>query len=169
MSKQIYSKEKPCTFEDLVKLESLLCKAKKELRFSGGFILIISIILPFLPPKYPGSKAMLDIMSYSTAVACVVAVLGIVFLWTVYFMLYGILKDQKKKIKISVSTYVTSIDERNYKGRNYCFFSAAGLPYRLGRLPINDEEFGLLKKGDNVIVEYSKYGKKLLGYDGLKV
>lgn len=145
-------------------LENLLCKAKKELRVSGGFMLIISIILPFLPPKYPDSKAMLDIMSYSTAVAYIVAVLGIVFLWSVYFMLYGIIKDLKKKTKVSVNTYITSFGKYKLKGRKHCFFSAAGLPFRLGRLPVKEEELGLLKKGDPVVVEYSKYGKKFLDW-----
>ena len=95
MNNSIRKEEKPCTFEDLAKLETMMCKAKGELRFTGIFVLIISFILPFLPPKYSGTKAMLDIMSYSQAVAGIVTVFGAVFLWSVYYMLYGLHKDLK--------------------------------------------------------------------------
>ena len=163
-NKLIKSEEISCTFEDLAKLEEMKCKAKQELRFAGGFVLVISVLLPFLPPKYSGTRSMLDMMSYSTTVSGIVTVLGVVFLWSVYFMLYGISRDIKKKIKVCVSTYVISTGMGNYKGRKFCYFSAAGLPYRLGRLPLNEDDYENLKKGDNVIVEYSKYGKKFLGW-----
>jgi len=158
----ILKEEKPCTFEDLAKLEAEMCKSKRELRIVGIFVLVLSVILPFLPPKYSGNKAMLDIMSYSSAVAGIVTVFGVVFLWSVYFMLYGLHKDLKHKIKVCVSTYVTSIRGGKYKGREFYYFSAAGLPYRISRVPVNKDEFESIKDGDKVIVYYSKFGKRLL-------
>ena len=104
MDNSLHKEEKPCTFEDLAKLEAAMCKSKRELRIAGIFILVLSFILPFLPPKYSGNKAMLDIMSYSAAVAGIVTVFGVVFLWSVYFMLHGLYKDLKQKIKICVKT-----------------------------------------------------------------
>ena len=162
MNNSIQKEENPCTFEDLAKLETMMCKSKRELRFAGIFVLVISFILPFLPPKHSGQKAMLDMMSYSQAVAGIVTVFGVVFLWSIYYMLYGLHKDLKNKIKITVNTYVTSCGSSKYKGKQYFYFSAAALPYRIGRIPITREEFSNLKKGDPVVVEYSKYGKKLL-------
>lgn len=162
MDNGIIKEERSCTFEDMAKLETMMCKAKRELRFTGIFILILSVILPMLPPKYSGTKAMLDIMSYSSAVAGIVTVLGIVFLWSVYYMLYGLHKDLKNKTKIAVNTYVTAAGSGTYKGREFFYFSAAGLPYRIGRIPVDKEVFDKLKKGDPVVVEYSKYGKRFL-------
>lgn len=162
MNNSIHKEERSCTFEDLAKLETMMCKAKRELRFTGIFVLVISFILPFLPPKYSGTKAMLDIMSYSSAVAGIVTVLGIVFLWSVYYMLYGLHKDLKNKTKIAINTYVTATGSGKYKGREFFYFSAAGLPYRIGRIPVDKEVFDKLKKGDPVVVEYSKYGKRFL-------
>lgn len=163
MDSTVLKEERPCTFEDLAKLEGMMCKAKRELRFTGIFVLIISVLLPFLPPKYSGSNGMLDIMSYGSAVSGIVVVLAVVFLWSVYYMLYGLYKDLKHKTKISVSTYVVSTGLTKYRGKNYTYFSAAGLPYRLGRLPASENESVDLKAGDRIIVEYSKYGKKYLG------
>ncbi len=165
MENRIHKEEKICTFEDMAKLEEAMCKSKKELRFTGIFVLILSVILPLLPPKYSGAKGMLDIMSYSSAVAGIVTVLGIVFLWSVYLMLYGLHKDLKKITKLCLHSYVTSTGSAKYKNRKYNYFSVAGMPYRLGRLPVDENEFRMLKTGDKVIVEYSKYGKKLLGWD----
>jgi len=165
MNSGILKEEKLCTSQDLAKLEAAMCKSKGELRIAGILILVLSVILPFLPPKYSGNKAMLDIMSYSAAVAGIVTVFGVVFLWTVYFMLYGLHKDLKHKIKISVSTSITSTGSGKYKGKEFFYFSAAGLPYRLNRLPVGKNEFGCLKIGDPVTIEYSKYGKKLLGFE----
>ncbi len=162
MDNSLIKEERSCTFEDLAKLETMMCKAKRELRFTGIFILILSVILPVLPPKYSGTKAMLDIMSYSTAVAGIVTVLGIVFLWSVYYMLYGLHKDLKHKTKIAANTYVTAAGSGKYKGREFFYFSAAGLPYRIGRIPLNKEDFENMKIGDPVIIEYSKYGKRFL-------
>jgi len=162
MNNSLHKEEKPCTFEDLAKLEAAMCKSKRELRIVGIFILVLSVILPFLPPKYSGNKAMLDIMSYSAAVAGIVTVFGVVFLWSVYFMLYGLYKDLKQKIKICVRTYVTSTDSGKYKGKEFYYFSAAGLPYRIGRIPVNKDEFESIKKGDDIIVHYSKFGKRFL-------
>lgn len=164
MDKQIQKTELQCTAEDLDKMEGMKCKAKSELRFAGIFILVISVVLPFLPPKYSGTKSMLDIMSYPTAAAGIVTVLGVVFLWSIYYMLYGLSKDLKYKTKISVQTYVISVGIGSYKWSKYNYFSAAGLPLSLGRLILSADKSGLLKKGDRVIVEYSKYGKKLLGW-----
>lgn len=160
----ITKSEKPLSFEDSAKLEGYKCRANRELRFAGMFVLVISIILPFLPPKYSGQKAMLDIMSYSQAVAGIVSVFAVVFLWAVYYMLYGIYKDLKEKIKIVLTTVVVSVNNNKYKGRNYKTFSAAGMPYRLGRVNITENEADELKPGDPVVIEYSKYGKKLLGW-----
>jgi len=162
MNNGILKEEKPCTFEDLAKLEAEMCKSKRELRIAGIFILVLSVILPFLPPKYSGNKAMLDIMSYRSAVAGIVTVFGVVFLWSVYFMLYGLHKDLKHKTKIAVNTYVTSTGGSKYKGKQYFYFSVAGLPYRISRVPINKDEFDMLKKGDPAIVEFSKFGKRFL-------
>lgn len=162
MDNSLIKEERSCTFEDLAKLETMMCKAKRELRFTGIFILILSVILPVLPPKYSGTKAMLDIMSYSSAVAGIVTVLGIVFLWSVYYMLYGLHKDLKHKTKIAANTYVTAAGSGKYKGREFFYFSAAGLPYRIGRIPLNKEDFENMKIGDPVIIEYSKYGKRFL-------
>jgi hypothetical protein len=167
MENRIHKEEKNCSFEDLAKLEGAMCKSKRELRFTGIFVLILSVILPLLPPKYSGTRGMLDIMSYSSAVAGIVTVLGIVFLWSVYFMLYGLHKDLKKKTKLCLHSYVTSTGSVKYKHRQYCYFSAAGTPYRLARLPMDESKFGVLNTGDKVVVEYSKYGKKLLGWDKL--
>ncbi len=164
MDNQIQISELPCTTEDIERLEAMKCKAKRELRFAGIFIFVISVVLPFLPPKYSGSKSMLDIMSYPTAAAGIVTVLGVIFLWSIYYMLYGLSKDLKLKTKIAAQTYVTSVGAADYKGGKYGYFTAAGLPLSLGRLPVNDDEFGLLSKGDNVVVEYSKYGKKFLSW-----
>jgi len=164
MNNSIRKEERACTFEDLAKLETMMCKAKGELRFTGIFVLVISFILPFLPPKYSGTKAMLDIMSYSQAVAGIVTVFGAVFLWSVYYMLYGLHKDLKHKTKIAVKTYVTSMGSGKYKGKQYFYFSAAGLPYRIGRIPLNKEVFADMKIGDPVIVEYSKSGKRFLSW-----
>jgi len=163
MNNTVLKEEKPCTFEDLAKLEAMMCKAKRELRFAGIFVLILSVILPLLPPKYSGSKEMLDIMSYSSAVTGIVIVMAIVFLWSVYFMLYGLYKDLKFKTKFSVSTYVKSTGKTKYRGKEYFYFSAAGLPYSLNRIPMNENESGVFKTGARVTVEYSKYGKKYLG------
>lgn len=162
MDNGIQKEEKPCSFEDLAKLEAAMCKSKRELRLTGIFILVISFVLPFLPPKYSGSKGMLDIMSYSQAVAGIVTVLGVVFLWSVYFMLYGLHKDLKHKTKIAVNTYVTSTGGSKYKGKQYFYFSAAGLPYRISRVSVNKDEFDMLKKGDPAIIEFSKFGKRFL-------
>jgi len=164
MNNGILKEEKPCSFEDLAKLETMMCKAKQELRFTGIFIFVISFILPFLPPKYIGTKGMLDILSYSQAVAGIVAVFGAVFLWSVYFMVYGLHKDLKHKTKIAVNTYVTSIGSGKHKGKQYFYCSAAGLPYRIGRIPHTKDVFADLKKGDPIVVEYSKHGKKPLGW-----
>jgi hypothetical protein len=164
MENAIHKEEKTCTFEDMAKLETAMCKAKQELRFTGIFVLVISFILPFLPPKYSGTKGMLDIMSYSQVVAGIVTVFGVVFLWSVYYMLYGLHKDLKHKTKIAVNTYVTSTGGSKYKGKQYFYFSAAGLPYRISRVPINKDEFDMLKKGDQVVAEYSKFGKRFLGW-----
>lgn len=164
MDNGIIKEERSCTFEDMAKLETMMCKAKRELRFTGIFILILSVILPMLPPKYSGTKAMLDIMSYSSAVAGIVTVLGIVFLWSVYYMLYGLHKDLKNKTKIAINTYVTAAGSGKYKGREFFYFSAAGLPYRIGRIPLNKEVFADMKIGDPVIVEYSKSGKRFLSW-----
>lgn len=139
-----------------------MCKSKRELRIAGIFILVLSVILPFLPPKYSGNKAMLDIMSYSAAVAGIVSVFGVVFLWSVYSMLYGLYKDLKQKIKICVKTYVTSTGSGKYKGKEFYYFSAAGLPYRIGRIPVSKDEFESMKKGDDIIVHYSRFGKRFL-------
>ncbi|MBE2216970.1 MAG: hypothetical protein IAE90_02125 [Ignavibacteria bacterium] len=163
MDNTILKEEKPCAFEDLAKLEVMMCKAKRELRFAGIFILILSIILPLLPPKYSGTNGMLDIMSYSSAVSGIVVVMAIVFLWSVYFMLYGLYKDLKFKTKLRVSTYVTSTGKTKYRGKEYYSFSAAGLPYSLSRIPMNENESRVLKTGERVTVEYSKFGKKYLG------
>ncbi len=165
MNNGILKEEKICTFEDMAKLETAMCKAKQELRFTGFFVLVVSFILPFLPPKYSGTKGMLDMMSYSQAVAGMVTVFGVVFLWSVYYMLYGLHKDLKQKTKKAVYTYVTSAGGSKYKGKQYFYFSAAGLPYRISRIPVKKEVFGNLKKGDPVIVEYSKYGKRLLDFE----
>ncbi len=165
MINNINKEESTCTFEDLAKLETMMCKAKGELRFTGIFVLVISFILPFLPPKYSGTKAMLDMMSYSQAVAGIVAVFGVVFLWSMYYMLYGLYGDLKHKTKISVKTYVTSVESSKYKGKQYFYFSAAGLPHRMGRIPIAKTEYDKIKKGDRVVVEYSKFGKRMLGYE----
>lgn len=162
MDNGIQKEEKPCSFEDLAKLEAAMCKSKRELRLTGIFILVISFVLPFLPPKYSGSKGMLDMMSYSQAVAGIVTVLGVVFLWSVYFMLYGLHKDLKHKTKIAVNTYVTSTGGSKYKGKQYFYFSAAGLPYRISRVSVNKDEFDMLKKGDPAIIEFSKFGKRFL-------
>jgi len=164
MNNGIQKEERPCTFEDLAKLEKVMCKSKSELRNAGIIILILSVILPFLPPKYSGNKALLDIMSYGSAVTGIVTVFGVVFLWSVYFMLYGLYKDLKNKIKICVSTYVASTGSTKYRGKQHFYFTAAGMPYRLGRIPIDKNEFENMKQGDNVIVEYSKHGKRLLGW-----
>jgi hypothetical protein len=162
MNNSLQKEEKTCTSQDLAKLETAMCKSKSELRFTGFFVLVISFILPFLPPKYSGSKAMLDIMSYGSAVAGIVTVFGVVFLWSVYFMLYGLYKDLKQKTKICVKTYVTSTGSGKYKGKEFYYFSAAGLPYRIGRIPVSKDEFESIKKGDEIIVHYSKFGKRLL-------
>jgi len=162
MNNCLHKEEKPCTFEDLAKLEAAMCKSKRELRIAGIFILVLSVILPFLPPKYSGNKAMLDIMSYSAAVAGIVSVFGVVFLWSVYSMLYGLYKDLKQKIKICVKTYVTSTGSGKYKGKEFYYFSAAGLPYRIGRIPVSKDEFESMKKGDDIIVHYSRFGKRFL-------
>jgi len=164
MNNGIHKEEKPCTSQDLAKLEEAMCKSKRELRIAGIFILLLSVILPFLPPKYSGNKAMLDIMSYSAAVAGIVTVFGVVFLWSVYFMLYGLYKDLKQKIKICVKTYVTSTGSGKYKGKEFYYFSAAGLPYRIGRIPVSKDEFESMKKGGDIIVHYSKFGKRLLSH-----
>ena len=168
MNNKIIYSEAACTFEDAAKLEAIMCKSKRELRVTGMIILVLSVLLPFLPPKYSGQKAMLDIMSYSSAVAGIVTVFGVVFLWSVYFMLYGLHKDLKQKIKICVNTYITSSGNSKYKGKEYCYFSAAGLPYRIGRIPLTKNEFGNVKKGGRVTIEYSKYGKKLLRFKFVK-
>lgn len=160
----ITKEEQPLSSEDSAKLEDLKCKAKRELRFAGMFVLVISFILPFLPPKYSGQKAMLDIMSYSQAAAGIITVFAVVFLWAVYYMLYGIYKDLKEKKKIVLITRVTSVNTGKYKGRNYKTFSAEGLPYRLGRINITENEAEQIKTGDKVVIEYSKYGKKLLSW-----
>ena len=165
MDNNIKYSEAACTFEDAAKLETMMCKSKSELRVTGMIILVLSVLLPFLPAKYSGQKAMLDIMSYSSAVAGIVSVLGAVFLWTIYFMLYGLQKDLKQKIKICVNTYITSAVSGNYRGREYYYFSAAGLPYRISRIPVTKNDFGNVKKGSRVFIEYSKYGKKLLGFE----
>jgi len=68
----ITTTEETCTFEDLAKLERAMCKAKSELRITCIVILVLSVVLPFLPPKYSGQKAMLDMMSYSAAAAGIV-------------------------------------------------------------------------------------------------
>ncbi|GEM_PF-1825732 len=161
----ITTTEETCTFEDLAKLESAMCKAKSELRITGIVILALSVVLPFLPPKYSGQKAMLDMMSYSAAAAGIVTVMGLVFLWAMYFMLYGLHKDLKSKIKIRVNTYVTGMGSGKYKGKQYSYFTAAGLPYRMGRIPAGTGMIDKIKRGDPVAVEYSKYGKKLLGFE----
>lgn len=162
MNSGILKEEKPCTSQDLAKLEAAMCKSKGELRIAGILILVLSVILPFLPPKYSGNKAMLDIMSYSSAVAGIVTIFGVVFLWSVYFMLYGLYKDLKQKIKICVKTYVTSTGSGKYKGSEFFYFSAAGLPYRISKVPVSKDEFESIKKGDEIIVRYSKFGKRLL-------
>lgn len=164
MNNAVLKEEAPCTFEDLAKLEAMMCKAKGELRFAGIFVLILSVILPFLPPKYSGTKAMLDMMSYSSAVAGIVTVLAVVFLWSVYFMLYGLYRDLKHKTKIRLTTHITYMGSTKYKGRNFYYFTAAGMPYRLGRIPITESESVKLKTGDRIILEYSKFGKKYLGW-----
>jgi len=164
MNSGILKEEKPCTSQDLAKLEAAMCKSKEELRIAGILILVLSVILPFLPPKYSGNKAMLDIMSYSAAVAGIVTIFGVVFLWSVYFMLYGLYKDLKHKTKISVNTSITSTGSGKYKGREFFYFSAAGLPYRISKVPVNKVEFESIKESEGVVVYYSKFGKRLLGW-----
>lgn len=161
----ITKSEKPLSFEDSAKLEEYKCRAKRELRYAGMFVLVISFLIPFLPSKYSGQKAMLDIMSCSRAIAGIVSVFAVVFLWAVYYMLYGIYKDLKEKIKIVLTAEVVSVNNNKYKGRNYKTFSAAGMPYRLGRINITENQADKLKPGDTVVIEYSKYGKKLLGWE----
>lgn len=156
--------ERECTFEDLAKLEEYKCRAKRDLRIAGIFVLVISVLLPLLPPKYHGSKAMLDIMSYPEAVMWIVILFAVVFLWSVYFMLYGLHKDLKEKRKIVIDTSIDDVRCGKYRGRNYCYFSAAGLPYSIKRISITPDEFTGLTKGERVIIDYSKYGKKLLSW-----
>jgi len=163
MNNTVLKEEKPCSFEDLAKLEAMMCKAKSELRFAGIFVLILSVILPLLPQKYSGTQGMLDITNYSSAVTGIVLVMAIVFLWSVYFMLYGLYKDLKFKTKFGVSTYIKFTGKTKYRGKEYHYFSAAGLPYSLNRMPMNENESGVFKTGTRVTVEYSKYGKKYLG------
>lgn len=165
MNNAVLKEEAPCTFEDLAKLEAMMCKAKSELRFAGIFILIISVILPFLPPKYSGTKGMLDIMSYSSAVSGILIVMAVVFLWSIYYMLYGIHKDLKHKTKIRLTTHITSVSNAKYRGRNFYYFTAAGLPYRLSRIPITESESMMYKPGSMVTIEFSKSAKRLLGYE----
>ncbi len=157
--------ELPCTFEDLAKLEAMMCKAKRELRFAGITVLILSVLLPFLPPKYSGSKAMLDIMSYGTAVSGILILMAVVFLWSIYYMLYGIHKDLKHKTKIRLTTQITSSGNTRYRGRNFFYISASGLPYKLARIPVTENESKIYKPGKEVTIEYSKFAKKLLGYE----
>lgn len=164
MVNSILKEELPCTFEDLAKLEGMMCKAKSELRISGIFVLILSVILPFLPPKYSGTRSMLEIMSYSSAVSGIVIVLAVVFLWAVYFMLYGLHRDLKFKTKIRITTQITAAGNAKYRGRNFYYFTASGLPYRLSRIPITESESVLYKPGIKVVIEYSKFAKRLLGY-----
>ncbi len=159
------NEERECNFEDLARLEEYKCKAKRELRIAGIFVLVLSVILPLLPPKYAGQKAMLDIMSYSEAVMWIVVIFAVVFLWSVYYMLYGLHKDMKHKVKTIVKTVVTDVRSGKYKNREYCYFSASGLPLSISKINISTEEMLSLKAGDTVTVEYSKYGKKLLGWE----
>lgn len=159
--------ERDCTFEDLAKLEEYKCRAKRDLRIAGIFVLVLSVLLPLLPPKYPGKKAMLDIMGYPEAVMWIVIVLAVVFLWSVYFMLYGLHKDLKEKRKIVIDTNIDDIQSGKYRGRNYCYFSAAGVPYSMKRISVTPDELSGLQKGGQVNIEYSKYGKKLLSWKKL--
>jgi hypothetical protein len=156
--------EQGFSLEDEERLKNLFDRSLFEFKIIAVFILVISLVLPFLPPKYSGNKAMLDIMSYGTAITVIVIILGITFLWSVYYMLYGLHKDLKQKIKVCVNTHIRSTGSGKYKGREFFYFSAAGLPYRLGRIPISKEEYGLINTGSRVIVNYSKFGKRLLSW-----
>jgi len=156
--------EQDLSQEDEKRLRSIYERSLFEFKIIAVFLVIISLILPFLPPKYSGNKAMLDIMSYSSAFAGIVIILGIVFLWSVYYLLFGLHKDLKQKTKVCVNTHIRSTGSGKYKGREFFYFSAAGLPYRLGRIPISKEEYNSINTGSRVIVNYSKFGKRLLSW-----
>lgn len=150
--------------EDEKRLRIIYERSLFEFKIIAVFLVIISLILPFLPPKYSGNKSMLDIMSYSSAFAGIVVILGIVFLWSVYYLLFGLYKDLKQKIKVCVSTHIKSTGSGKYKSRDFFYFSAAGLPFRLGKIPISKEEYNSINPGSRVIVNYSKFGKRFLSW-----
>lgn len=156
--------EQSFTHEDEERLKNIFKRSLFEFKIITVFILVISLVLPFLPAKYSGNKAMLDIMSYSSAFAGIVVILGIVFLWSVYYLLFGLYKDLKQKTKVCVSTHIKSTGSGKYKSRDFFYFSAAGLPFRLGKIPISKEEYDSINPGSRVIVNYSKFGKRFLSW-----
>lgn len=156
--------EKVCSSADIEKIKLQLTRSKTSLKVAAGIGIILSLLLPFLPPKYKGGKSMLDLMSYPEAVLGILAVFGIVFACAYYTLVYRLKQDVKEGKKILLSTRVVDKRKGKYRPGAYYYFTATGLPFLLRNIPLTAEQYNSLNAGDSVVIEYSKKTKTFLGF-----